>query len=76
LLAGQVQVGFPTIVSSIGYIKAGSLRALAVTAATRADALPSVPTVAAFVPAYEATSWVGIGAPKKHARRNSGQAQQ
>jgi tripartite-type tricarboxylate transporter receptor subunit TctC len=64
LLGGQVQVMFPTIVSSIGYIRAGTLRALAVTAATRSDALPSIPTMAEFVPGYEATSWLGIGAPK------------
>ena len=64
LLGGQVQVMFPTTVSSIGYIRAGRLRALAVTAATRSDALPSIPTVAEFVPGYEATSWLGIGAPK------------
>jgi tripartite-type tricarboxylate transporter receptor subunit TctC len=64
LLGGQVQVNFATTVSSIGYIRAGRLRALAVTAATRAEALPSIPTIAEFVPGYEATSWVGIGAPK------------
>jgi len=64
LLGGQVQVMFPTTVLSIGYIRAGRLRALAVTAATRSDALPDVPTVAEFVPGYEATSWIGIGAPK------------
>jgi tripartite-type tricarboxylate transporter receptor subunit TctC len=64
LLGGQVQVGFPTTVSSIEYVRAGRLRALAVTAATRSDALPSIPTMAEFVPGYEATSWVGIGAPK------------
>jgi tripartite-type tricarboxylate transporter receptor subunit TctC len=63
LLGGQVQVMFPTIVSSIGYVRAGTLRALAVTAATRSDALPSIPTMAEFVPGYEATSWLGIGAP-------------
>jgi tripartite-type tricarboxylate transporter receptor subunit TctC len=64
LLGGQVQVMFPTTVSSIGYIRAGRLRALAVTAATRSDALPSIPTMAEFVPGYEATSRIGIGAPK------------
>jgi len=64
LLGGQVQVMFPTTVSSIGYIRAGRLRALAVTAATRSDALPSIPTMAEFVPGYESTSWLGIGAPK------------
>jgi tripartite-type tricarboxylate transporter receptor subunit TctC len=64
LLAGQVQVMFPTTVSSIGYIRAGRLRALAVTAATRSDALPDIPTVAEFVPGYEASNWYGVGAPK------------
>jgi tripartite-type tricarboxylate transporter receptor subunit TctC len=64
LLAGQVQVMFPTTVSSIGYIRAGRLRALAVTAAARSDALPDIPTVAEFVPDYEASNWFGVGAPK------------
>jgi tripartite-type tricarboxylate transporter receptor subunit TctC len=64
LMAGQVQVYFPTIISSIGYIRAGSLRALAVTAATRSEALPGIPTVGEFVPGYEASYWNGIGAPK------------
>jgi len=64
LLAGQVQVFFPTTVSSIGYIRAGRLRALAVTAATRSDVLPDIPTVAEFVPGYEASNWYGVGAPK------------
>jgi tripartite-type tricarboxylate transporter receptor subunit TctC len=64
LLAGQVQVMFPTTVSSIGYIRAGRLRALAVTAATRSEALPDIPTVAEFVPGYEASNWYGVGAPK------------
>jgi tripartite-type tricarboxylate transporter receptor subunit TctC len=63
LLAGQVQVMFPTTVSSIGYIRAGRLRALAVTAATRSDVLPDIPTVGDFVPGYEASNWYGIGAP-------------
>jgi tripartite-type tricarboxylate transporter receptor subunit TctC len=64
LMAGQVQVYFPTIISSIGYIRAGSLRALAVTAATRSEALPGIPTMGEFVPGYEASYWNGIGAPK------------
>jgi tripartite-type tricarboxylate transporter receptor subunit TctC len=64
LLAGQVQVMFPTTVSSIGYIRAGRLRALAVTAAARSEALPDIPTVGEFVPGYEASNWYGIGAPK------------
>jgi tripartite-type tricarboxylate transporter receptor subunit TctC len=64
LLGGQVQVFFSTLISSIEYIKAGRLRPLAVTAATRTVLLPDVPTVAEFVRGYEATIWVGIGAPK------------
>jgi tripartite-type tricarboxylate transporter receptor subunit TctC len=64
LLAGQVQVMFPTTVSSIGYIRAGRLRALAVTAATRSEVLPGIPTVGEFVPDYEANNWFGVGAPK------------
>jgi tripartite-type tricarboxylate transporter receptor subunit TctC len=64
LIAGQVQVYFATTVSSIEYIRAGRLRALAVTAATRSDALPDIPTVGEFVPGYEASTWYGVGAPK------------
>ena len=64
LLAGQVQAMFPTIVSSIGYIRAGRLRALAVTTATRSDALPDIPTVGEFLPGYEGSNWYGLGVPK------------
>jgi tripartite-type tricarboxylate transporter receptor subunit TctC len=64
LLGGQVQIMFPTTVSSIDYIKTGRLRALAVTTATRSDALPDIPTVGEFVAGYEASAWLGIGAPK------------
>ena len=64
LLGGQVQVYFATTVASIEYIRAGRLRALAVTTATRSDALPGIPTVDEFVPGYEASSWYGVGAPK------------
>jgi tripartite-type tricarboxylate transporter receptor subunit TctC len=64
LLGGQVQVYFPTTVTSIGYIRAGRLRALTVAAATRSDALPDVPAVGEFVPGYEASGWYGIGAPR------------
>jgi tripartite-type tricarboxylate transporter receptor subunit TctC len=64
LLAGQVQVMFAGIPESIEHIKAGRLRALAVTTATRSPALPDVPTVGEFVPGYEASAWFGIGAPK------------
>ena len=64
LLGGQVQVTFASMPSSIEYIRAGKLRALAVTTATRSVALPDVPTVGEFVPGYEESGWTGIGAPK------------
>jgi tripartite-type tricarboxylate transporter receptor subunit TctC len=64
LLAGQVQVGFPSMPSSIEYVRADKLRALAVTSATRSDALPDIPTVGEFLPGYEASASYGIGAPK------------
>jgi len=64
LLAGQVQVLFSPVPSAIGYIRAGTVRALAVTTTTRSPALPDIPTVGDFVPGYEASTWVGIGAPK------------
>src|ERR1700676_2020568 len=64
LLSGQVQVTFNPLPSSLEFIRAGKLRALAVTSATRSDALPDIPTAAEFVPSYEATAWFGIGAPK------------
>jgi tripartite-type tricarboxylate transporter receptor subunit TctC len=64
LMAGQVQVMFDLLSASIGFIKSGKLRALAVTTATRSEALPDAPTVAETVPGYEASSWQGLGAPK------------
>jgi tripartite-type tricarboxylate transporter receptor subunit TctC len=64
LLGGQVQVMFATMPSSIEYIRAGRLRALAVTTATRSEALPDVPTVGDFVAGYEASAAYGVGAPK------------
>ena len=64
LISGQVQVMFDLTASSIGYIRAGQLRALAVTTATRSEALPDLPTVTDFVPGYEASAIGGIGAPK------------
>jgi len=64
LLGGQVQVLFNSPPASIEYIKAGALRALAVTTATRAEALPDIPTVGEFVPGYEASQWYGVGVPK------------
>ena len=63
LLAGQVQALFGTTSLSIEYIRAGKLRPLAVTTATRWEALPGIPTVGEFVPGYEASAWFGIGAP-------------
>ena len=64
LLAGQVQVGFPTVGAVIEHIRTGKLRALAVTAATRVDVLPDIPALAEFVSGYEASGWIGIGAPR------------
>jgi len=63
LLAGQVQVTFSPLPLSVGYIRAGKLRALAVTSATRSPALPDVPTVGEFVPGYQAVATDGLGAP-------------
>jgi tripartite-type tricarboxylate transporter receptor subunit TctC len=65
LLGGQVQVVFGSIPSSIGYIRGGTLRPLAVTTATRSETLPDVPVLADFVPGYEMSAWYGIGAPGK-----------
>src|SRR4030081_2459459 len=64
LLAGQVQVAFDNLQPSLPHIKAGTLRALAVTTATRSEALPDLPTVADFVPGYEASTWNGVCVPK------------
>jgi tripartite-type tricarboxylate transporter receptor subunit TctC len=63
LLAGQVQLGFDTMPSSIEYIRAGKLRALAVSTVTRSEALPDVPTVSEFVPGYESSPYFGVGVP-------------
>jgi tripartite-type tricarboxylate transporter receptor subunit TctC len=63
LIGGQVQGAFLTIISSIGYIKAGQLRVIGVTTATHAEVLPDVPPIAESVPGYEASGWWGIGAP-------------
>jgi tripartite-type tricarboxylate transporter receptor subunit TctC len=65
LLAGQVQLMFSPLSSSIEYVKGGKLRALAVTTATRSEVLPDLPTVGEFVPGYAASGWFGIGAPSK-----------
>jgi tripartite-type tricarboxylate transporter receptor subunit TctC len=64
LLSGQVQLYFGTTASSLEYVRAGKLRALAVTIERRLDALPDIPTVGDFVPGYEASNWYGIGAPR------------
>jgi tripartite-type tricarboxylate transporter receptor subunit TctC len=64
LIGGQVQVMFPTTASSIGHIRAGRLRVLGVTTATRSAALPDVPVVGDFVPGYEASFWFGVGTPR------------
>jgi tripartite-type tricarboxylate transporter receptor subunit TctC len=64
LLAGQVQVMFDVTPTAVPQIRGGKLRALAVTTAKRLDVLPDVPTVADFLPGYEATAWVGVGVPK------------
>jgi tripartite-type tricarboxylate transporter receptor subunit TctC len=64
LLGGQVQVMFPGITASIAYIRAGTLRPLAVTGATRSETLPDLPTVGDFVPGYEASAAFGLGAPR------------
>jgi tripartite-type tricarboxylate transporter receptor subunit TctC len=64
LLGGQILIYFATIPSSIGHIRAGRLRALAVTTATRSEALPDIPTVGEFVPGYEASGWQGVVAPR------------
>src|SRR4051812_45115419 len=64
LLGGQIQVAFTELATSLGHIKSGSLRALAVTTAARAEALPDVPTLSEFIPDFEASQWVGLVAPK------------
>jgi tripartite-type tricarboxylate transporter receptor subunit TctC len=64
LLSGQVQVMFDLLPSSIGYIRSGKLRALAVTTAQKSEALPELPPIGEFVPGYEASTWNGVVAPK------------
>jgi tripartite-type tricarboxylate transporter receptor subunit TctC len=71
LIPGQVHVLFDNLPSSIGHIKGGRLRALAVTSAERDPALPDTPTVGDTVPGYEATAWFGIGMPKGTPGRSS-----
>ena len=64
LIAGEGQVMFDNLPSSIGHIRSGKLRALAVTTATRAEALPDTPAIAEFVPGYEASAFFGVNAPR------------
>jgi len=64
LLGGRMQTIFDPVSSSLAHIRAGELRPLAVTTSTRSEALPDIPTVAEFVPGYEASPWFGVGAPK------------
>jgi tripartite-type tricarboxylate transporter receptor subunit TctC len=64
LISGEMQVMFDTMPASIEHIRTGRIRALAVTTATRAVALPDIPPVGEFVPGYEASTWYGVGAPK------------
>src|SRR5262249_1790460 len=63
LMSGQVQVMFDNLPTSIEYVRAGRLRALAVTSTERSQLLPDVPTVSEYVPGYEASAWYGLGAP-------------
>src|SRR5438552_8866431 len=64
LIAGQVQVTFQTTATSIAHVRAGTLRALAVTTTSRSEVLPDLPSVSEFVPGYEASAVWGIGAPR------------
>ena len=64
LLAGQVQIGFDVMVTSLPHVRTGALRALAVAGSRRFEALPEVPTIAEALPGYEARTWAGVGAPK------------
>jgi len=64
LIAGQAQVMFELMNSSIGQIRAGKIRPLAVTTATRSEALPDMPPIGDFVPGYDVSSWLGVGAPR------------
>jgi tripartite-type tricarboxylate transporter receptor subunit TctC len=64
LLGGQIQVAFTELATSLGHVKSGALRALAVTTAARVEALPDVPTLSEFIPGFEASQWIGLAAPK------------
>ena len=75
LLGGQIQVAFTELATSLGHVKSGSLRALAVTTAARTEALPDVPTLSEFIPGFEASQWVGLVAPKDTPRGDHREAQ-
>ena len=64
MLGGQVEVQFPSVASSVEYIRTGKLRGLAVSGAMRSEVLPDLPTVGEFVPDYKVTAWFGVGAPQ------------
>jgi len=64
LLGGQIQVAFTELATSLGHVKSGRLRALAVTTATRSAALPDIPTLSEFIPDFEASQWIGLAAPR------------
>lgn len=64
LISGQIQVAFTELATSLGHVRSGSLRALAVTTTARAEALPGVPTLSEFIPGFEASQWIGLVAPK------------
>ena len=64
LVAGQTQILFAPVISATGYVQSGQLRALAVTTRTRLEAMPAIPALDEFVPGYEASGWLGVGAPK------------
>jgi tripartite-type tricarboxylate transporter receptor subunit TctC len=64
LIGGQIQVAFTELATSLGHVKSGALRALAVTTAARTEALPDIPTLSEFIPDFEASQWVGLVAPK------------
>lgn len=64
LISGQIHVAFTELATSLGHVKSGQLRALAVTTATRAEVLPDVPTLSEFIPGFEASQWIGLVGPK------------
>src|SRR6185295_8541190 len=63
LIGGQIQVAFTELATSLGHVRSGSLRALAVTTAARTEALPDIPTLSEFIPGFEASQWIGLAAP-------------